>query len=163
VYKTLLFWTDNRRKSRTLTDRLVRHTRPTRWKNPAAADARNDLLDPDFANACATAAIPHLASGYIPPERAYYRVKLEPASTFEGRGLVMDMSIETDSDFDLANTFHRRAVPDAKFDNAAVLTGMFSVLADLKIAASFSEEMAVSPSVLAIAKIKLSQLPSKRD
>ena len=75
----------------------------------------------------------------------------------------MDMSIETNLDLDAANALYRRAVPDAQFNKAALLTGVFSGLADLKIAASFSEEMAVSPSVLAIAKVKLANLLSRRD
>ena len=162
VYQKLLLWTDNRRKSRSLTDRLVRHVKPIRWKNPEAGDARNDLLDPGFANACARAAVPHLAPGYIPPNDAYYSVKLEAESSIAARGFTMDMSIETNFDFDIANRFYRRAVPDARFDKAAVLSGVFAGLTDLRVAASFSEEMAVSPSSLAIAELKLSQLLSKR-
>jgi hypothetical protein len=163
VYKKLLLWTDNRRKSRSLTDRLVRHVKPTRWKNPEASAARNDLLDPDFANACARAAVPHLAPGYIPPDDAYFRVKLEAESSIPARGFTMDMSIDTNFDFDTANRFYRRAVPDARFNKAAVLTGVFAGLTDLRVAASFSEEMAVSPSAFAIAELKLSQLLSRRD
>jgi hypothetical protein len=74
----------------------------------------------------------------------------------------MDLSIETDFDFGQANTFYQKAVPDAQFDKAAVLSGLFGGLADLKTAASFSDEMAVSPSALAIAELKLASLLSKR-
>ena len=98
----------------------------------------------------------------VPPEDAYYRVRLEPESINQ-RGLRMDMSIETDFDFDQANTFYQRAVPDARFDKAALLIGVFAGLADLKIAAAFSEEMAISPGALAIAELKLARLLSKRD
>lgn len=163
VHKELLSWTNNRRKSRNLTDRLVRHVKPTRWKTPEASDARNDLLDPDFANACARAAAPHLAPGYIPPADAYFLVKLENESSIPARGFTMDMSIETNFDFDIANRLYRRAVPDARFNKAAVLAEVFAGLTDLRVAASFSEEMAGSPSAMAVAELKLSQLLSGRD
>jgi hypothetical protein len=53
-------------------------------------------------------------------------------------------------------------VPDAQFDKAAVLSGLFYGLADLRTAALFSDEMAVSPSASAIAELKLASLISKR-
>jgi hypothetical protein len=71
TYGKLLIWTNNRRKSRSVTDRLLRYVKPVRWENPAAQDARNDLLNSDFCNACAKAAIRHLAPGYVPPDEAY--------------------------------------------------------------------------------------------
>lgn len=163
AYQRLLVWTNNRLKSRRLTDRLIRYVKPIRWGNSEGEDARNDLLNHDFANACAKAAVRYLAPGYIPPEDSYYRVRLEAESSVEQRGLRMDLSIETDFDINQANAFYRRAVPDGRFDKAAVLSGVFEGLADLKISASFSEEMAVSPGALAIAELKLAQLLSKRD
>jgi hypothetical protein len=162
AYGKLLIWTNNRRKSRNLTDRLVRYVKPVRWEKPAAQDARDDLLYSDFCSACAKAAVRHLAPGYVPPDEAYYRVRLEAESAIEQPGFTMDLSIETDFDFGQANTFYQKAVPDAQFDKAAVLSGLFGGLADLKTAASFSDEMAVSPSALAIAELKLASLLSKR-
>lgn len=158
TYKKLLLWTDNRRKSRSLTDRLLQHVKPEKWKNPEAEDARNDLLDQDFAKACARVAVPHLSGGYMPSDCAYFNVKLEPA--FERRGIRFDMSIETDFDFDVANTFYQRVL-DARFDKAAVLIGVFAGLADLRTAACFSDEMAVSPAAVVIAEMKLANLLSK--
>jgi len=162
TYQKLLTWTSNRRKSRSLTDRFLRYVKPIRWENPAALDARNDLLDPAFCNACAKAATRHLSAGYIPPDEAYYRVRLEAESAIEQPGFTMDLSIESNFDFDKANLSYRRVVPDARFDKAAVLSGVFRALADLKTAAVFSEEMAVSPGALAIAELKLARLLSKR-
>jgi hypothetical protein len=89
AYGKLLIWTNKRRKSRTLTDRLVRYVKPIRWENPDAQDARNDLLDSDFCNACARAAVRHLAPGYVPPDEAYYRVRLEAESAIEQPGFTM--------------------------------------------------------------------------
>ena len=162
AYEKLLVWTNNRRKSRSLTDRLVRYVEPVRWENPAAQDARNDLLDPDFCSACARAAVGHLAPGYVPPDDAYYRVRLEAESAIEQPGYTMDLSIETNLDFGQANAFYQKAVPDARFDKAAVLSGLFGGLADLRTAASFSDEMAVSPGGVAIAELKLASLLAKR-
>jgi hypothetical protein len=162
AYRTLLIWTDNRRKSRNLTDRLVRYAKPVRWENPAAQDARNDLLDPDFCNACAKAVVRNLAPGYVPPDEAYYRVRLEAETAIEQPGFTIDLSIETDFDFGRANALCREAAQDAQFNRVSVLTGLFSGLADLKVAASFSDEMAVSPSASAIAESKLGSLLSKR-
>lgn len=161
VYGKFLVWTNNRRKSRNLTDRLLHYVNPIRWANDAAQDARNDLLNPEFCNACAKASIPHLTAGYVPPEGAYYRVRLAD-SPIEQPGYTMDLSIETDLDFGQANVLYQKAMPDGKFDKAAVLSGLFTGLADLKTAAAFSDEMAVSPSALAIAELKLAQLLSKR-
>jgi hypothetical protein len=73
----------------------------------------------------------------------------------------MDLSIETNLDFARANRFYRRVVPDAKFDKASVLVGVFRGLADLRTAATFSDEMAVSPGALAIAELKFEKLLSK--
>jgi hypothetical protein len=89
-------------------------------------------------------------------------VRLEAESAIEQAGITMDLSIETDFDFGLANAFYQKAVPDASFDKATVLNGVFAGLADLKTAASFSEEMAVCPSALAIGQLKLARLLSKR-
>jgi hypothetical protein len=98
----------------------------------------------------------------VPPDEAYYRVRLEAESAIEQPGYTMDLSIETDFDFGQANTFYQKAVPDAQFDKAAVLSGLFYGLADLRTAALFSDEMAVSPSASAIAELKLASLISKR-
>jgi hypothetical protein len=80
----------------------------------------------------------------------------------EQPGFTMDLSIETDFDFGQANAFCRKAVQDAPFNKASILSGLFGGLADLKAAASFSDEMAVSPSASAIAELKLCSLLSKR-
>jgi hypothetical protein len=162
AYGKLLTWTNNHRKSRILSDRLVQYVKPIRWENRAALDARNDLLDADFCNACARAAVGYLAPGYVPRDNTYYSLRLESESAIQQPGYTMDLSIETNFDFDEANVFYQKAVPDAKFDKAVVLGGLFGGLADLKTAASFSDEMAVSPATVAIAQLKLANLLAKR-
>ncbi|HXJ41885.1 MAG TPA: hypothetical protein VNH18_21590 [Bryobacteraceae bacterium] len=162
TYEKMLLYTNNRRKSRSLADRIARYVKPEKWRSPEAEDARNDLLDPEFANACARAAVPHLTRGYVPPEDAYFAVKLDPGSAIESRGIQFDMSIETNFDFDVANTLYQRYVPNAKFDKASLMVGVFAALADLRTTARFSDEMAVSPAGFVVAKMKLARLLSKR-
>ena len=162
AYNKLLVWTDNRRKSRRLTDCLLRHVKTTKWMKPQAEAARNDLLDRDFAASCIRAAMPHLTGGYMPAADARYEVRLEPGPCIEEHGIRFDMSIGTDFDFVEANRSYQRFVPDATFGTATVMSGVFGGLADLRTAALFSDEMAVSPAGLAIAEVKLAQLLSKR-
>lgn len=163
TYRKLLLWTDNRRKSRSITDRVVRSVKAEKWRAPEAEAARNDLLDPEFTNACGRAAVQHLTRGYIPPEGAFFNINLESDSTVENRGIRFDLSIETNFDINSANTIYQRYVDDEKFDKTSVLIGVFAALADLRTMASYSDEMAVSPAVHAIAETKFARLLYRRE
>jgi hypothetical protein len=129
---------------------------------PEAQAARHDLLDREFFASCIRAATPHLTGGYVPPPDAQYEVRLELEPCIEERGIQFDMSVETDFDFSEANRLYRRVMPDERLSLASVMVGVFSALADLRTAALFSDEMAVSPAGSAIADTKLAQLLSKR-
>lgn len=162
VYDKLLTWNNNRRKTRDLTNRIVQHAKPIRWDAVAVQAARTDILDPAFCNACAITALPYLAPGYVPPANSYFRVQQESESAIQQPGFTMNLSVQTNFDFDQANMLYRRVVPDAQFGNANVLNGLLTGLSDLNTAASSSDEMAVSPSAAAISGLKLSSLMSRQ-
>ena len=162
IYDTLHRWTNNRRKSRALTDQVLRYATPIKWPMSEAEAAKNDLLASDFVGACAKAVIRDLSRGYAPPDDAYYRVRLAAETAIEQRGFRMGLFVETNFDFNQAAAVFRQSGSEGKFEAAGVLSQVFGGLTDLKVAASFSDEMAVSPIVATIAELKLSQLLTKR-
>lgn len=88
--------------------------------------------------------------------------KSSQSSHFRVIEVLDGLRVETDIDLAEAKRLYVRQNPNSEFGVATVLVGMFDALADIRFAAGFSSELAVSSETSAIAELKLAQVLQPR-
>jgi hypothetical protein len=121
--------------------------------NLEAQQSAADLHDEAFCTKATIAVLRHIAPGYKPPTRPFFRT-IPNGDIF---------TVETNLDLREADDFHRRLFHDASpLTEGRVLVDVFNAGTDLRLAATHGAEMAVAPEVSDIAQIRFSQSLERR-
>jgi fermentation-respiration switch protein FrsA (DUF1100 family) len=149
----MLRTTGRRGHSRRVANSLGRVINKIAGPDLEAQQSVTDMNDEDYCTRAAIAVLRHLAPGYTPPTRPFFRI-IPDGDIF---------SVETNLDLREADHFYRRLIKDAApLAEARILLDIFNAGTDLRLAAMHSAEMAVSPETSDIAQIRFSRLLEPR-
>ncbi len=140
--------TARRGYSRRLAIKLDRHVGKVRWEQSEVDAAQLDFIDPDITDIAAKVILGQLAPGVPLRPDGFLRLS-QTAGAFAAR---------TSFDLSTAAARYEQLNPGNQFSIGLVLVGMFDALADVRFAARFGSELAVSAETAAIAAVKLQKI-----